>query len=95
MLARLFFKYGNLGPISGILSGLRPAVVALICAASVSFVFLALWNTETVPADFSKIDWLGALILALSLFAIRRKVGVIRVLAGSGVLGLCLGLLSM
>ena len=95
ILARLFFKYGNIGPICGILNGLRPAVVALILAASVSFIFLALWNTETVPTDLTKIDWMGLLILCLSIFAIRRKVGVIRVLAGSGVLGLCLGLLQL
>ena len=95
LLARLFFKYGNIGPICGILNGLRPAVVALILAASVSFIFLALWNTETVPEDLTKIDWMGLLILCLSIFAIRRKVGVIHVLAGSGVLGLCLGLLQL
>ena len=32
-LAKLFFKYGDIGPIRGILNGLRPAVVALICSA--------------------------------------------------------------
>ena len=33
ILAKLFFKYGDIGPIRGILNGLRPAVVALICSA--------------------------------------------------------------
>ena len=47
--ARVFFKYGNIGPIRGVLNGLRPAVVGLICAASLSFVWLAVWSTETVP----------------------------------------------
>lgn len=93
ILARLFFKYGDIGPIRGALNGLRPAVVALICAAGISFIWLALWNTETIPQDFSRIDWSGAFILILSIVAIRHKCGVIRVLTGSGILGLILGLL--
>jgi chromate transporter len=88
ILANLFFKYGDIGPIRGVLNGLRPAVIALICAAGISFIFLALWNTETWPEELSKIDWKGLLILGLSLAAIRHKFGVIRVLLGSGILGL-------
>ena len=93
LLARLFFKYGDIGPIKGILNGLRPAVVALICAAGISFVLLALWNTETMPESFTLPDLKGLVILLLSIFAIRRKIGVIHVLLGSGFLGLILGLL--
>ena len=40
-LAKIIFKYGDLGAIHGILNGLRPAVMALIAAACVSFVLLA------------------------------------------------------
>ena len=47
ILARVFLKYGDIGPIRGILNGLRPAVVALICVASLSFILLALWKNET------------------------------------------------
>jgi chromate transporter len=93
ILARLFFKYGDIGPIRGILNGLRPAVVALICGAGISFILLALWNSETLPSDWSGIDLSGALILGLSVIAIRRKISVISVLTGSGILGLILGLL--
>lgn len=92
ILAKLFFRYGDIGPIRGILNGLRPAVVALIAVAGISFVVLALWNTETLPEDLSALDSLGVIILALSLVAVRRKVGVIKLLAGTGVAGLALGL---
>ena len=85
LLARLFFRYGDIGPIRGALNGLRPAVVAL---------FLALWNTETRPSDWSRIDTKSALILSLSLVAVRKKVSVIKVLFASGVLGLLLGLFT-
>lgn len=95
VLARLFFKYGNIGIIKGILNGLRPAVVALICAAGMSFILLALWNTEAVPEDWSNVDALGLIVLVISFIAVRRKTGVIKVLAGSGLLGLILGLCGL
>jgi chromate transporter len=95
ILAKLFLTYGNIGPIRGALNGLRPAVVALICAASVSFIWLAVWNTETIPAHFADISIGGMIILVLAVLATRRKIGVIKVLIGSGVLGLIMGLLGI
>ena len=67
-------------------------VAALIAAAGISFIVLALWNTETLPADLTTIDPLGIIILTGSLVAVRRKIGVIRLLAGSGIIGLLLGI---
>lgn len=92
ILAKLFFKYGDIGPIRGILNGLRPAVVALICSAGVGFVLLALWNTETLPKDFTKVDLIGCIVLPISLCCIRHKMSVIKLLCFSGALGLVLGI---
>ena len=94
ILAKLFFKYGNIGVIKGILNGLRPAVVALICSAGMSFIFLALFNTEKMPINVADIDYLGLFVLIVAFFAVRKKVGIIKILAGSGVLGLILGLIG-
>jgi chromate transporter len=95
LLTKLFFKYGNVAAVRGILNGLRPAVVALICSAGMSFIFLALWNTEAVPADFTKADLIGCIVLPLAVLAMRRKMSVIRVLCFSGCLGLILGILGI
>lgn len=95
ILAHLFFKYGDIGSVRGILNGLRPAVVALICSAGLSFIFLALWNTETLPKDFTKIDLIGVIVLPISLWCIRRKMSVIKLLCMSGVLGLFLGVIGI
>ena len=92
ILAKLFFKYGDIGPIRGILNGLRPAVVALICSAGVGFILLALWNTETLPKDYTKVDLIGCIVLPISLWCIRSKMSVIKLLCFSGILGLILGL---
>lgn len=94
ILANLFFKYGNIGVIKGILNGLRPAVVALICSAGMSFIFLALFNTEKMPINVADIDYLGLFVLIVAFIAVRKKVGIIKILAGSGVLGLILGLIG-
>ena len=95
ILAKLFFKYGDIGPIRGILNGLRPAVVALICSAGVGFILLALWNTETLPQDFTKVDLIGCIVLPISLWCIRNKMGVIKLLCFSGALGLILGVVGI
>ena len=94
ILAKLFFKYGNIGVIKGILNGLRPAVVALICSAGMSFIFLALFNKEKMPINVADIDYLGLFVLIVAFIAVRKKVGIIKILAGSGVLGLILGLIG-
>lgn len=92
-LAHIFLKYGDIGPIRGILNGLRPAVIALIIGAGISFIVLAVWNEEILPADLSSFDPVGIFILLAALAAVRKKVGVIPLLAGSGVLGLILGII--
>ena len=87
-LAKIIFKYGDLGAIHGILNGLRPAVMA----ACVSFVLLAVWDAEELPQDFfATFNLTGAIILVGALIAVRKKIGVIKVLIASGVAGLILG----
>ena len=93
LVARLYFKYGDIGVIRGILNGLRPAVIALICAAGMSFITLAIWNEETLPEHPADFDSIGVLMLLATLVAVRRKAGVIKILVGAGVGGLLLGLL--
>jgi len=93
LITYLMKKYGELSVIKGTLNGLRPAVVALICTAGLSFIWLSLWNTETMPTDFADFDIKGIIILLLAMIAVRKKVSVITLLFGSGIAGLILGLL--
>ena len=90
LLAYLYYKYGNVGPIRGILNGLRPAVVALIASAGVNFILLAFWNREKLPVDIGKTDLVAVLIFVLSLAAQKRKIATITLLASSGIVGLVL-----
>jgi chromate transporter len=89
ILAYLYYKYGDVGAIRGILNGLRPAVVALIASAGVGILLLALWDKEKLPVALSDTNKIGVLIFALSLAAIHsKKLGTIKTLLASGVLGL-------
>lgn len=91
-LAKIIFKYGDLGAIHGILNGLRPAVMALIAAACVSFVLLAVWDAEEIPENLAAtFNPAGAIILIGALIAVRKKIGVIKVLIASGIFGLIFG----
>jgi len=93
LITYLMKKYGELSAIKGTLNGLRPAVVALICTAGLSFIWLSVWDTESIPSDFSDFDIKGIIILLIAMIAVKKKVSVITLLFGSGVAGLLLGLL--
>lgn len=93
LITYLMKKYGELSAIKGTLNGLRPAVVALICTAGLSFIWLSVWDTESIPSDFSDFNIKGIIILLIAMIAVKKKVSVITLLFGSGVAGLVLGLL--
>ena len=57
-----------------------------------SFVLLAVWDAEEMPENFfATFNLAGAIILIGALIAVRKKIGVIKVLIASGVAGLILG----
>lgn len=81
LLAWLYFRYQNLSYIQGTLTGLRPAIVALIASAGLSILMLALQGENGV-------NWLGALLFAGAFLVLRRfKTDPIYVMLGCGVLG--------
>ena len=91
VVAKILERCGSIGVIRGALNGLRPAVTALIVSAGLSFIALAVFNTDEFPKSLAAMkesfDPKSALILALAILAVRKKVDVVKVLIGSGVLG--------
>ena len=98
ILARLLLRYGSIGAIQGVLNGLRPAVVALICTAGLSFIALTLFDVDRFPTTIAamkeQFDPKSAVILALAVIAVRKKVNVIHILLACGVLGVALGMIG-
>ena len=99
ILARLLLRYGSIGGIQGVLNGLRPAVVALICAAGLSFIALALFDMDQFPRELAamktQFDPKSTIILALAVVAVRKKVNVIHILLACGVLGVAMGMMEI
>lgn len=91
LLAFLYYKYQNLSLIQGTLNGLRPAVVAMITGAGVSLFVLSAWNGATPSFDYKQIDFIAVIIFVIALFILRKwKPNPTMIMAGSGVLGVCI-----
>lgn len=91
-LAYLYTKYRNLKTVKTVLGELRPAVVAMIASAGLTIICLALFGTE----EFAEINLQNTRLIELflfvgSFFLIRKyKVGPIKIIFGTAVVGLIL-----
>lgn len=91
LLAYVYYRYRGLSVIQGILSGLRPAVTAMIASAGISLVLNALWGEGKAVASFETIDWISAIIFIAALVVLRKwKADQIKVMLAAGIIGLCI-----
>ena len=90
-LAYVYKRFRDLKMVQGVLAGLRPAVVAMIASAGISLIILSFYGQQTLPADFSEINYISVFIFGVGLFVLRKwKVGPIWVMAGAGAAGVLL-----
>ena len=90
-LAYRYYRYKGLSMVQGILSGLRPAVVAMITSAGISLLILSLYGAQELPADLSGVDWISMGIFTVAILILRRwKVNPIWIMAGAGAAGVLL-----
>lgn len=88
ILAFIYFKYKELDVIQGVLSGLRPAVVALIASAGLSILILAIFGESGFSFNIKSINFISLMLFLVSIFILRKfKVSPIYVMLGSGVIG--------
>lgn len=96
ILAHFYYKYRSFSGVQKVLSAMRPAVVALIGSAGMSILTLALFNTTLFEANISNLRFIELAIFVVSLFLLRQfkhKVGAIKIILGSGVVGTSLYLI--
>lgn len=87
-LAWVYYKYKDLTVIQGVLSGLRPAVVALIASAGLSIFILAIWGENGFSINSESIDYISLLLFGIAVFILRKwKPNPIFIILGSGVIG--------
>ncbi|MFV0379437.1 MAG: chromate transporter [Anaerorhabdus sp.] len=87
MLTKVYFRYKDLSFMNGILSGLRPAVAALIGSAGISITLNSI-GVEASFVSFKQIDFI-AVFLFIFAFTILRKwrVNPIIVMLSTGLIG--------
>lgn len=72
----------------GILSGLRPAIVAMIAGAGLSILLLALFQSALTSIKLSNFRIVECMLFLVSLFLLRRyRISPIAVIFGSGIVG--------
>lgn len=87
--AYIFNKFKKLAIIQGILSGLRPAVVALITSAGLSLLFLALWGENSIYTGLSGVNPVAIGLFVLALYILRKfKLNPIIIMFGTGIIGM-------
>ena len=88
VLSWLYMKFRNLSTVQGVLTGLRPAIVAMIASAGLSLLLLALFNaslSDVVLSDFRAVE---GVIFVVCLVLLRKfKMNPIVIIFGSGIVG--------
>lgn len=94
MLAYLYNRFKKINIVQGILSGLRPAVVALIASAGITILILSLWGDHGFTM-LTRVDLIATGIFLISLVVLRKwKPNQIVVMLGSGIVGMILYLIT-
>ena len=88
LLAWVYFRFKGLTVVQGVLSGLRPAIVALIASAGLSIFLLAVWGEGGFSTNPQTVDYVAGVLFAAALFVLRkRKLNPIYIILGSGIIG--------
>ena len=95
-LAWIYFRFRTLRAMQGVLTGLRPAVVALIASAGLSILFVALFGSETLPRTIAQLKPYP-ILMAVAGFIIMRvaKPNPILMILGLGALTVVLSLVGI
>lgn len=89
VLAKIYYKYRSLNAIQYVLSGLRPAIVAMIASAGLGIVLLAFFANSTISLSTANVNYISIAIFTLGLFILRKwKVSPMYIMGGAGVVGL-------
>ncbi len=71
MVARLYLKYRDMAVLQGILTSLRPAVVAMIASAGISILITAFWGSQDAIA-LAETKWSLIAIFIICLALLRK-----------------------
>lgn len=85
VLAIFYYKYKGLSLVQGVIKGLRPAVVALIASAGLSILLTALFNKDSLPIEWAKLDFVSLVLFVSGLVLLRKtKIGPVYIMLATG-----------
>ena len=95
VLAWCYYRFQGLSTVQGILSGLRPAVVAMIASAGLSLLALSLFGGKGIAGGLAALQLPSVCIFLAGLLILRRwKIHPVWVMFGAGAAGVALQLLQ-
>lgn len=94
LLAKIYYRYRNLNTMQYILSGLRPAVVAMIASAGLGIMLLAFFVSGRFSLSVRDVNLVSLAIFVAGMFVLRKwKLNPLFVMGSAGVIGLAAYLL--
>lgn len=88
-LAFVYYRFKNLNVVQGVLTGLRPAVVAMIASAGISLILMAFWGGQDLSCIMKVPDLIAVFLFSAGLFILRKwKISPIYLMGGCGLVGL-------
>jgi chromate transporter len=88
ILAWIIVKFKDMKALKRVLSGLRPASVALIASAGLTILILTVWGTEGFSLNIAGINFVAVILFAAALFVLRwKKPNPIIVMLCAGLIG--------
>ena len=71
LLAKFYLKYRSMDLLQGVLTTLRPGVVAMIASAGVSILISAFWGNEEL-IELASTNWSLVIIFLISFFLLKK-----------------------
>lgn len=88
LMAKVYFKYRNLGIVKAILNSLHPAVAAMVISAALRLCANAWWGGGITDFRFQDLNYIGIGLSAVMLVLLqKKKLGPVQAIAFSGIIG--------
>lgn len=88
LMAKIYFKYRNLGIVKAVLNSLHPAVAAMVISAALRLCANAWWGGGIADFRFENLNYIGiGLSFVMLVLLQKKKLGPVQAILFSGIIG--------
>lgn len=88
LMAKVYFKYRNLGIVKAVLNSLHPAVAAMVISAALRLCANAWWGGGIADFRFENLNYIGiGLSFVMLVLLQKKKLGPVQAILFSGIIG--------